>query len=556
MCLYQLGFTVGNVYFVDSTSTTTTALSSSTREAKTQTRSGFTSPSSQTPTGTEKRPPLVEIPITISHIWMPGTYQIETTTQFTSGGILTTSTITSRIPTSYLAGIPAVMATPFPVTLTNSLGVAIATTYTYPHAVPVMTSTLSTLRDASGTPTATVWTKAPPTSQVRTFNNDKGIPTATKTFFPVIPQIPGAAPADDIVLIANKPRPLYFTIYFLPVLITAMLLMAVQAIDAEIKLLMPYRLLSRHSGLGGGDTVEASEVLCLRTRGFPARLAGLRVLIRHGDALSVLSELLNLSATALVALSGEAVGMKLRGSCLRQNVSTCLITVTAFPEPARAAQALLAVMLVLVATLAWVLVRWKSGVAAHPASLATICSLLQVPSTAQFLKRVSARESARERLQRSMVRIGFAENDKAAENYGLVFVRAGSALLARIPTDAQAPATGQQPNLKLHVPVVERATQAVFLFFLCGLLTVILYYENTVYDDPSQSPFEAFMDSQEFGVVALFTAFGALLTFAWEHVNGGMWPLFGIFVCSTTDLSQIWRKLASIFACRNGRNLP
>lgn len=51
-----------------------------------------------------------------------------------------------------------------------------------------------------------------------------------------------------------------------------------------------------------------------------------------------------------------------------------------------------------------------------------------------------------------------------------------------------------------------------------GILVLILYYENTVYRDSSESPFEAFMDSQQFGVRLLFTTLGSLLSFFWEHL--------------------------------------
>jgi len=59
---------------------------------------------------------------------------------------------------------------------------------------------------------------------------------------------------------------------------------------------------------------------------------------------------------------------------------------------------------------------------------------------------------------------------------------------------------------------------AAFLLIHLSLLTLILYYELTVYGSPDDSPFEAFMDSQEFGVRLLFSSLGTLLAFFWEDL--------------------------------------
>ncbi|KAK0622329.1 hypothetical protein B0T14DRAFT_580404 [Immersiella caudata] len=461
------------------------------------------------------------------YVYIPGTMQRETATQLTHNGEVTTSIITYRISTSYLAAIPPGMAAPSLTTMTGPRGQPTATTHTFPRGLPILVSTLTTLFNPSGSPTATVQTSAPPTSRVVTRTNRQGVPTATETLFPVIPDIPGATPADDLVLISNVRHSnlLYFAVYFLPMLLTAILLVPIQILDAEIKLLMPYRLLTR----GAEQGVDAAEALCLGTSGFKGRLAGWRILFRYGDVLPVLSDALGACATVLVALSGEAIGMRLRGSCLRRNVSTCMISLAAFPGPARAAQGLLGTMIVLVMVIGWVLNRWRSGVAAHPTSLASVCALLQISDTVELLRRgvpppPSGKKSheARETLRGSQVRIGWVANDKRAEAYGLTFVRAGPRLLlARAHTrrnlDCGAEERGKK--VKLYVPVAERVSQGVFLFFLCGLLTMVLYYQNTIYEDPSESPFEAFMDSQEFGVVALFAVLGMLVTFGWEHLD-------------------------------------
>ena len=51
----------------------------------------------------------------------------------------------------------------------------------------------------------------------------------------------------------------------------------------------------------------------------------------------------------------------------------------------------------------------------------------------------------------------------------------------------------------------------LYILLTCGLLAVILYYNNTGGD----TPFERFMDNQGFGVRFLFTTVGIGITFFW-----------------------------------------
>ncbi|KAK4443771.1 hypothetical protein QBC34DRAFT_310409 [Podospora aff. communis PSN243] len=488
--------------------------------------------------------------------------QRETTVQFTaSNGLLTTKTKIDVVwlkTTTYLAGVPPVMVAPYVQTVLNADGQPIATTTSFRDGIPLLVPTLTTLLDASGVPTATLRTSAAPTSRIVTLTNNLGIPIATQTQFPVIPLIPGAKPADDLFLLTDSSHSLYFAVYFLPILIAAILLIPIQVLDAEIRLLMPYRLLTRPGG------TDAAEALCLSTRGFSGRLAGWKLLLRHREPLAVLSDGLSLCNTVLIALSGEAIGMRLRGHCHQQNVSTCMISLAAFPGPARAAQALMGTMMVLLVVMGRILARWRSGVAAHPASLASVCALLQVPGAVELLRKgvapPSGRESlkAQDKLRGSWVRIGWAESDKRAEGYGLVFMREGARLaLTRNTRIRSWDGWGEKrgKKVKLHVPVSERVNQGAFFGFLCGLLAMILYYQCTMYDDPSESAFEAFVDSQGFGVVALFSALGMLAhwtitlafgaTSIYLHISQRPQPAARSVLESraTNPFTRLWRAL-------------
>ncbi|KAK0620768.1 hypothetical protein B0T14DRAFT_431249, partial [Immersiella caudata] len=52
------------------------------------------------------------------------------------------------------------------------------------------------------------------------------------------------------------------------------------------------------------------------------------------------------------------------------------------------------------------------------------------------------------------------------------------------------------------------------LLYISGLLILVTYYENTIHPD---TPFEQFMNNQDFGIRVLFTAFGIFLAFFWDY---------------------------------------
>ncbi|KAK3365593.1 hypothetical protein B0T24DRAFT_710709 [Lasiosphaeria ovina] len=393
----------------------------------------------------------------------------------------------------------------------------------------ILTTKLTTVTDTHGQPVTTVLTTAPVTSRVKTVTDASGSPIATVTSFPVYPKIPGASPAN--IVLANK-RFSYFLVYFFPILLSLLVLVPIHIIDAEIKLLIPFRSRSQHHSI--------------RTDGLPGRLSGWRLLLHHGDPLSVLSDLTVLCAACLVALSGETIGLKLRGTCIKQNMHTCLVTVAAFPTPARAAEALLGALMVLILMLGFYLSRKRTGVAAHPGTIAAVCALLQIPETRRVMMAglLISPEHAREdgknlnlgqemlgtKLQGAEFKLGWVEEGARANDYGLVVVHAlkqqqqqrqqeqsiGGPTASNMkskPVNA-AMRTGK---ITFRIGLAERSLQVGLLVFLCGVLTVLLYYENTRYTDITESAFEYFIDSQEFGVILLFTAIGEIIYLLWDQ---------------------------------------
>ncbi|KAK4188105.1 hypothetical protein QBC35DRAFT_473851 [Podospora australis] len=354
---------------------------------------------------------------------------------------------------------------------------------------------------------------------------DSGSPAATVTLFPVFPDLPGASPSHFVF---TKPAS-YFVVYFTPILLSVLILLPVQAIDVEITMLLPFRLLTK----AGNGSVHA---LPMRTGGFAGRWNGFRLLLlKHGDPMSLVGDVMVICAAGLVTVSGETIGLKLRGTCIKQNLNTgCFVTIALFPGPARAAQALLGVLMVLIVLLGIMLSRWKTGTATHPTSVASVCTLMQVRGVRSLVqsvylrkmialdemdennkrKRLGDRRVYEERLSKIKFKLCRVESGRRAEDYGLVgsvadnekpasdiqqsrdSVTSVPRVSVRTLTDGRV--TSPQ-KMDFSVPSSERVAQGIYLFFMCSLLALVLYYENTESEDRDATPFESFMDSQSFG---------------------------------------------------------
>ena len=260
------------------------------------------------------------------------------------------------------------------------------------------------------------------------------------------------------------------------------------------------------------------------------RLSGFRLLYKYRDPLSVISDLAVLSAATLVSLSAETVGLKLQGACDdMQDTSRCFVTIAAFPGVARIVEALLSILLISILTLAVLLARWRSGIAVHPSSPAALCALLQLPESGAVLERL--REVAYdgdgdldgkigEKLEGIVCRLGRVDGavvNKRGEDYGIIAVETDAERRPPLgSTTISTPKNRRRSGATAHVPNTERVLQGTFLFLICSLLAILLYYENTKYGSPYDTPFEYFMDSQGFGVRTLFTSLGVIICFIWE----------------------------------------
>ncbi|KAK3315889.1 hypothetical protein B0H66DRAFT_640824 [Apodospora peruviana] len=93
----------------------------------------------------------------------------------------------------------------------------------------LLITTLITRTDEHGIQTGVALATIPATSTLQTLTDSQGHPTATVTNIPVFPHMPGSKSAD--IILANKTAN-YFLVYFFPILLTALLLIPIQAVNA------------------------------------------------------------------------------------------------------------------------------------------------------------------------------------------------------------------------------------------------------------------------------------------------------------------------------------
>ncbi|KAM7224616.1 hypothetical protein V8F06_000397 [Rhypophila decipiens] len=243
----------------------------------------------------------------------------------------------------------------------------------------------------------------------------------------------------------------------------------------------------------------------------------------------------------------------------------------------RVAEGVLVAMAAIVLFMGWLLTRWRSGMVSEPWSIASMASLLagpsrsspptagrpgectepqqrhQPPDLAALLQRVPTTgpdidTELKSTLQDRSFRLGFLSAAATGKKtYGIEVTALPHCLqddknpTPRIttrnppgpPADqpfsrvlrrsttllSLAPAQSNNGMAKKRIPIPLITTS----LFTTGLLILVIYYETTVIEvkdargqTAPKYKFEAFMNSQSFGVRILFTAFGVIMSTFWD----------------------------------------
>lgn len=474
---------------------------------------------------------------------------------------ITSITVGQPAPSDH-GDVGTVLITESVVPVTPTYVTAVVTTLTDSRGVPTYTATSTpsafsteqtmVLTNSLGQPTATQVTSVLATPVVTILTDRSGVPTATVTSYPIKPTPTAVVTA---IYISNGQ---YFIGFFLPTLLSILMAIPIRILDLNAKLFQPWHELTHAHGATG------RESLCRETRGWPSVVTSVRSLF-GGQVLVFLTTILLICSALLVPLSAEAVTFRLQGStgisCASGAMSGrgCAFVLSVFSRPARAALGLLAFMAVTLLFTVGVLIRWQTGVATNPWSIAGVAGLARsrelrhlfasVPSNARNPGRI-----LKETLEDRRFELGWFSNDRGAPEYGIVLYDEGRLHplhgdAARSPPLGAADEKNDQShmymgegrkNQSLPFFMLGYAGRLLFLFVLCGTLAVILYYNNTGGD----TPFEHFMSGESFGVRFLFTGVGVLITFLWTSFFGSK--------SDATPLLDIYTTAVGVSAITSG----
>ncbi|KAI0180731.1 hypothetical protein GGR52DRAFT_577512 [Hypoxylon sp. FL1284] len=420
----------------------------------------------------------------------PNLVTAELTVVTSSEGVAMTSTI-----------VTALASTPHTTTLTDSQGQATAT-----HAVEAFITTTQT--DSLGAPTATATLYPADPSKLdgngdsqgsEDHNSNNGV--VTKTYFISYGE--------------------YVVGMFLPTILAIILAIPIRILDLNAKILQPWHVLTHDRGTVG------RESLCLETSGWQSIIAGFRSLAA-GQPMVFLTSVLVLASALLIPLSAEAIAFDLRGiGCVKGSGSAqnCAYVLSVFNQAAGATIALLGIMGLAVFAILFILLRWQSGVSTNPWSMCGIASLTMNPDVRRLFTSLPAGVDVAKMpkgllqsiLEDRWFKLGYFYGPNGTIEYGIMLHdgNADGYASGQVGDDVKEPqdhhAAPTKPSHHLPFLMLGYAGRSVFLFVLCGLLALILYYNNTGGD----TAFENFMDSESFGVRFLFTSVGVIISFFW-----------------------------------------
>jgi hypothetical protein len=322
---------------------------------------------------------------------------------------------------------------------------------------------------------------------------------------------PGAQAAYHLLTEAD-----YLRVSLIPILLATILSILVQIFVSNLNLMLPFRALSR------ADGATAEDSLCLSRGGFIGLLRSFRFIFVGGDSLPFLNSMLLVFSAILVPLSSETIKLEVQYNICPQLV--CPSGLRNSIAPSRTAETVLVIMAGLLVGIT--LFRWRSGVASDPWSTAAMASILPMRSDIRdSLVALPAHidgshiptSQISQAIKGKRFRLAYGVGDKGTE-YGLSSMAIPEDIGA-VRHTSRKPRKKSSTNKTRSIPDMSPQRQELilrgfFLVLLCGLLALILYYENTILD----SAFEAFMDSQKFGVRFLFAAIGVIITDFWDYL--------------------------------------
>ncbi|KAL9035575.1 MAG: hypothetical protein Q9180_004791, partial [Flavoplaca navasiana] len=285
----------------------------------------------------------------------------------------------------------------------------------------------------------------------------------------------------------------------------------------------------------------ARDSICLNYKAYVNVVTTLKAGLR-GHFVVLWAGVCSIAVLALAPLASETVfiGFVGEGRCTATSSrDACHPQLSVYPVAARAVQGILGLVAVLTICIAITISRRNSGVYANPLSIAGIATLFQNQTLIDEFRQLDPdgfdSERLEAQLQDNRYRLGHFQHRGGSMDYGIT--RYTEASFYSNDTDFNSQysyTTDPKKNRKYtSVPVtpveaeptqprkpktdyfLHSTTMVVFAVFVSGLLTLVVYYNQTGGD----TGFERFMDSQTFGVAFMFSAVGVMLKMYWGVVD-------------------------------------
>ncbi|KAL8393268.1 hypothetical protein RB595_003161 [Gaeumannomyces hyphopodioides] len=437
-----------------------------------------------------------------------GTPVTSVVTVVTTGanGLPTTTTATSVFMVGGTTTNVLVTTTP---TGTSPLTLTVATTRGASLVTSVFTPPPTSVTTVISGRSTTIVSTPPPRTSTST--------GASSTLTSTLTSTPTPKPtSDSFVIVATEVKEnigeaQYFAGVFLPLLVCLVLAAGLRIIDNQAKLFQPFFALSSPHGASGAESLTLQYV---------GPVGWIKPIVM-GQPIPLLSQSILLLSSLMVPLSAEALGVRLHGSCGLASPSGCTARLGVSPAPAYALIAVLAIAIVLLAVLAVMLHRARTGLSANPWSVAGIASLAANPEI-RVLEGDEATMTAAMTTRGRRYGFGHYEGFNLEDEYGIVLLEDPDRDSGRLLLQPGSDQEGDRASFQLGGAVPEPAAarflaltvtwRVVFAAFLSGIFALVLYYHLTL---DRQSEFKAFMDSHSFGVRFLLALAGVVVTFFW-----------------------------------------
>ncbi|KAM7210020.1 hypothetical protein V8F06_014599 [Rhypophila decipiens] len=436
-------------------------------------------------------------------------------------------------------------------TLTSTNGfvsviTAIITTTYHTSTADVESHSTSIETDAATAHASRLLPSPAPGSRLNTSTVNAG-PTFNSTFPPKLgPGSGPIAPGAESRMFNIRSSADFLLASLIPVLTTTLLSMAIQVFVSSLNTMLPFRALTTTMKPATGAEARDSLLLARSSPSSSSPIYGpnisWRFLLQFHDPLALFNFLLSTISTILVPLSNEVIHLELTTECDDSPFShpqgqddkppnsfqrACAYGLRRQDATMRVAESLLVALAILIVSMGYLLLRWRSCVSNEPWSVTSMANLFS-GSSEEFKEVVKSthtrtgnvnhdsktKHNANAEMRKAVLekgsglrfRLGYHD---ANSNYGIDML----AIKQKDDKTSIKLTTRDPKELK---PVSRMVFNVIALVLTTGLLAVILYYENTVVLPSESTGFETFMSGQSFEVRVFFTALGTGITLFWD----------------------------------------